>query len=348
MQAFKVTVFLGLLALSAFPGEFTPELSEKQVAEINAVLQSKPFDLETAEKNYQSLIQEQSLADLMEVYKPENQAKLKITYASFTPVNTSGGGSDLGFGLHIVKRLELKLPSGKTKTIDVNELWDEEKKTGGLFLPDEIRLKSQAVDGPRFVPGSEKNYLFDQFRVAWGVEKNDIQILRRTKYTFQNGKNEVKAMRVPVSAPFSCRGCHRPTSSLANEFLKEGETRNYEAIVQDSHFALPPEEMRGFKQYVAYLQSSHRSAKFIERAAAKLKDIRRASELPGFYEALQKSFNAKERSWMIEDSKAIEPAYLVKDRQGVYEGDNGSLMTDAIEDSFEGKYRWWEPQVFIP
>lgn len=334
-----------LIVLPAFGLEL--QLSEGELKALQEWVGSNPLNKEQAEIHYQEEVQRQTFSDLLEVYAPKNREHLKIAYASFTSNDSQGGGDDLGFGLHIVKRLELPVSAGKTRVIDVNELWGEDTRTGGLFLPDEIRIKTMVFEGPRKVPGSEKLYFFDSIRVAWGVSQDEVALYRRTKYSFYDGKNYIKAMRVPVSAPFSCRGCHKPTSRLANAFLKEGETRNYEAIVQDSHFTLPPEQMRGFQQYVDYLKASHRSPEFIEKARATLKKISQASAVPGLYDAIQKAVVANERNWLSEDEPQNGSSYLYSGRQGYYQVD-GRWMKDPLEDIFEGKYRWWEPRVVIP
>lgn len=307
--------------------------------ELQAILNSAPPISAGVEERYQRLVQEQTFADLLEVYDPKNQAHLKITYASFTPENTFGGGDDSGFGLHIVKRLELPTSNGKTRTIDVNELWAEDRQSGKLFLPDEIRIKSQAFEGERVVPGSHRLYLFDSIRVAWGGGPDEIQISRRSRLSS-------KAMRVPVSAPFSCLECHDSTASFAVPFLKNGEKLNHEAIVQNSHFTLPPEEMRGFTQYVDYLKKSGKSDSFIEQRKAKLKNIRSFSEVPGFLQIVERTKQANSFHWLPDDELIAGPEHLYTHRQGVYKTEDGLLWMDALEEIFEGKYRWWEPQVF--
>lgn len=337
----KITLFFWCFVASAF----ALELSPGELQTIQALLKNRPSVLNHAEEKYQKLVQKQTFKDLLEIYAPENQDKIQITYASFTPEKTEGGGDDLGFGLHIVKRLELREANGKTRVIDVNEAWGEDKKTSGLFLPDELRMKVQVFEGERYVPGSQNLYLFDSIHIAWGSQPDEGMIFRKTKYTNRGGTNSIKAMRVPVSAPFSCVGCHKPTSSLAKRFLEPGETRNYEAIVQNSHFKKRPEEMRGYQQYVEYLKSSGKPKEFIERVEAKLKDIRKAAEVPHFYAVLKKGI--KESNWSDQDDETVGPDYMVKDRQGVYLF-NGKYLRDPMEDTFEGKYRWWEPVIQIP
>ena len=327
-----------------------PYLSPGNAERIEALL-TPPYsgrNLESLEMEYQRLVQRQVYADMQLLYAPENASRVKVTYAAF---HSSDGnpGRDRGFGLHVVKRLTLPLDGGKTKIVYVNEQWPESRENGGLFLPDEIRVQTLAFEGDRRVLGSEKLYLFDSVRLAWGP-RQEIKISRRTRYSFddQTGRNTLKQMRVPVSAPLSCVACHHSPTSFAGEFLAEGETMNHEAIVQDSYFDRPLAETRGFRDYMTYLRERGVPQKFIDDARTALLDPATSLGVPGINSALEHS--AHEFDWLGEDgspSPSENPA-VWRTRQGVYQARSGEWLIDATEDIFEGKYRWWFPLVVLP
>jgi hypothetical protein len=281
----------------------------------------------------------------MAVYAPENQSKLKIAYPSFTP---EGGrpAADRGFGFHVVKRLELALEDGAVKIIDVNEQWAEHRADHGLLLPDEIRIKTRIRDGNRHVAGSERDFLYDSIRLAWS-DSLEIGIIRQSRYVHQDGQNRMQQLRVPVSAPISCRGCHNAGSieSLAEPFLAPGETISNEAIVQRSFFEKKYSEMHGFLEYVSYLQDEGVENEFIRRVRRDLNNPVEAFAVPGFYTALEKSIDAYQFGGP--DTELQYMSFHQTDSQGVYEK-NGQWFVDFTEDYFEGKYRWWKPQTVVP
>ncbi len=343
----------GLLSGWAFGRELAPFIDDKQQAEIERILtiSHRGQDLEALEMRYHQLVQRQLFADLADLYSPRNAGRIQITYPSFAP---AGGRPDLdlGYGLHVVKRLQLPLPGGSVKVIDVNEAWAENPTDGGLFLPDEIRIKSRVVDGPRFVPGSERQYLFDSIRLAWGPA-GEIAIVRRTRFTYdaRAGINRLKQMRVPVSSPYSCRSCHGDEPAFADRFLQPGERRNNEAIVQDSQFLLPVEKMPGYLAYADHLRRRGVTAARIAATLAALRDPPRATAIPGLLALLQSDATSGQFAWIGEDDGVYEPAIpesLLLQRQGSYRDERGGLWFDALEGVFEGKYRWWEPYSVIP
>lgn len=186
-----------------------------------------------------------------------------------------------------MKQLDLPLPNGETKTIYVNEQCAEDKHSKGLFLSDEIRIRTQVASGKRHVKGSENLYAFDSIRVAWGPHNHGPQLARRSVYRRANGKNDFKATRSSVSAPFACAVCHQPETRFAAAFLAPGEVRNHEAIVQDSHFILPPDKMRGYQQYIAYLERSGAEPATVQRAKERLANPRSASSVPGLLDVIR-------------------------------------------------------------
>src|SRR5690349_7609777 len=194
----RFSFLFGVLAPFLSPADF------KEIQRIQDAIKSDT-NLEAAEKSYHVITQKQILSDLLTLYDEKNAEKLEITFPSFTPDGPHRPMGDFGFGLHVVKRLTLELPGGETKVIEVNEEWAEDRTTGGLFAPDEIRVKTRVLSGPRFVEGSETQYLYDLLRVAWGPEAKSAKLVRRTRFTFHEGGNLHKRMRVPVSSPYLCK-----------------------------------------------------------------------------------------------------------------------------------------------
>jgi hypothetical protein len=343
---------LAILTGLASTGQLsTSQLGSSHLARLSKLVNAKPgaLNLEQEEIAYQEDVQDQTLADLAAVYSPEHADRLQVAYASFTPESSIKPGEDRGYGLHIVKRLDLPLSGGGTRTIYVNEQWVEDKLSKGLFLPDEIRIKTQAASGTRRAKGSEQLYVFDSIRIAWGPYNREPQLARRTVYTREKNSNEFKVTRSAVSAPLSCAACHQPASRLADAFLAPGEERNYEGIVQDSHFRLPPPEMRGYKQYVSYLESSGASPTTVQKAKETLSQPKAASAVPGILEAIKESLDGGITLWLAGDALlSDQDVEDWKSRQGVYRDYSGRWRVDALYDVIEGKYVWWEPIPVIP
>lgn len=292
------------------------------------------------EDRYQSLIHNHTLSELSLVYSSSHAREVETVYASFAS-DAPGHferGDDEGFGLHVVKRLRLP-----RRTILVNEHWPADRVTGGLLLPDEIRVQSQVFAGEARVPGSHNTYLFDALRVAWGPD-GEIEFYRRGHDT--GGKQ-----RVPVVAPTSCLGCHdsETSESFADVFRQPGEPRNFETIVSDSHFQLPYDKQRGFRQYVAFLESAGRDKKFIGAVAERLARPEESMRLAGIEIALTRAHNSLQ--FLGDDAPWARSSYShigqAPFQQGTYLTDNGWYL-DALEEIFEGKYRWWFPQIVVP
>lgn len=302
-------------------------------------------DLERLEIQYQTFVQPQTYRDLMAVYDPANAAKVQVAYPSFTSEGGPRAAADLGFGLHVVKRLVIDLPNGQQKVIDVNEHWAENRNNHGLYFPDEIRIKTRVLEGERKVPGSERQYFFDSIRLAWN-ENNEISLARQTRYTTREGiLNKVKPMRVAVSAPISCLTCHDSGSTLYERFLGEGQAINREAIVQDGFFQKPYADMHGFQEYVAHLEQQKVSEDFLRRVRRDLNDPRQAFEVPGLFATLEKELRSYH--WLAGDNIIERWEYTNPKRQGAYRKKEVWYL-DAIEEIFEGKYRWWEPATAVP
>jgi hypothetical protein len=341
--AFALTLLVNLALVDPLP------LAEALKIAALSTSERAARNLEQDEIRYQEAVHEQTMADLVQIYSPENLSRIQIAYASFTPESAKSPGEDRGFGLHIVKRLEMPQPGGGTRTIYVNEQWPEDKRSKGLLLPDEIRIRTQVASGARRVRGSERLYAFDSVRVAWGPHNREAVLARRTIYRRGGTANQLKATRTGVSAPLSCAVCHQSENRLANAFLRRGETRNYEAIVQDSQFELPPDQMRGFRQYIAYLEASGASQATIQSVSMKLSRPEIASLVPGFGEVVSSASKKGSVLWVADDTPVPpQDVEYVKGYQGVYRDRAGKWWTDAIQDVIEGKYVWWEPESVIP
>lgn len=319
---------------------------EKQKIVDTAMKATMKTDMGTAEKGYQQAVQAQTFRDLMQVYDPANEDKLEIAYANFTPDWNDGQfappAKDLGYGLHVIKKLTLG-----PKVIYVNEQWPSDRRTGGLFLPDAIRVRTRYLDGQRYVEGSFRDYLYDSFRVSWSNGNAEARIHRTLRYTWdaEKKRNVRLQLRIPVAAPVVCLSCHGSGTSFHEAFQQQGEDRNYEAIVQDGYFKLPVESQHGYRQYLAHLTSL---GKKTDIAASDLKNAKVSMRVPRMLETLKAQVGSYD--WIGEDTGLLMPGGLSQYwyRQGVYVARDGSFLLDAIEDVFEGKYHYWEPVVVVP
>ena len=311
---------------------------------------------EALEMKYQQLVQRQVFSDLMKLYAPENASRVEITYASFAPdllqnpsqAPLANFGEDVGLGLHVIKRLKVPVSGGGHRLIEVNEHWAEDRKSGGLFFPDELRVKIQVARPTVFAVKPTVIHLFDSFRLAWGPNR-EIAILRRSRF---HSKGSEKQMRVPVSAPFSCLECHHDTDvseHFASPFLKPGETRNPNRIVQDSHFTIPLGDTKGFQQFLVNLKSrADISLTELTSIEKSLQNPATSMVLPGIREALQQNFSSTQ--WVKEDlpwARTYSSLSQAIWQQGAYPV-AGQIFLDVIEETFEGKYRWWDPEIVIP
>lgn len=337
-----VFTLFGCVGLTA--SEFASELSEKDFARLEAILKlsRKDSDLETAEKEFQLIVQKQTLLDIVPFYDPKSKEDIQITYSAFIPQAQVRPGFDGGWGLHVVKRLTRKLSDGKIKITDVNEAWPEDKVSHRLFYPDTIRIKTQIYDGKRKVEGSDKLYAYDLIRLAWKPGTAQPKLCRQTRFRYVGKVNQTKKMRYPVSAPYLCATCHSPASKVFETYAAKGETRNYESIVQDSFFKLPLKETRGFELYLKYLDEKKKPGGFLDDAKKALENPKKTFTVPGLLEALRGKI---EECWLPEDELAKEEE---AERQGVYETASGKYFRDALENLIPGKYSEWKPEPAVP
>ena len=331
-------------------------LNSQTAQKIWKLMDHRPKALAEAEAKYQRWVTPQIMSDLALLYDPANEPLLKITYASFTPELDGFPGKDLGYGMHVVKRLVLQVAPGIYKVIEVNEAWPENRDNHGLLAPDEIRVKTRVFNGVDRVKGSENRYLFDRLRLAWGPGNDEVEFFRQPLYERQGGSVHRNVRRVPISSPFSCLKCHGSRSPLAKHFLSEGETRNFEAIVQDSHYELPVEKQTGFRDYLAYLSEKNVAVAFRNRVVKVLANPLVATRVPGLFTRLQ---NRCEGSCisnlpgdpLVGNANIFQLSYFAWPvrRQGFYLDSENHLRVDALEEvTPEGKYRWWEPSNLIP
>lgn len=338
-----VRVFIWMSAASMAWGTSSrrPYLSDSGARAVQETLGKSPESLnqEPIERSYQQLVQRQTFTDAAEIYDPDNASKVRVAYASFTPDRSDEPGEDLGYGFHIVKRLELTLSDGATKIIEVNEAWPENKRDGGLLPPDEIRIKTQLFEGPRHVAGSHRLFAYDSVRIAWGND-GQIQMVRRPRKI--DGRATV--MRVPVSAPGSCLRCHAPALSriYAESFARAGDAPDYESIVAPSFYGLPVERMKGYQEYLAYLKAPGNLPQ-VAPAVRDLANPKKASALPELAAEFRQRVGVYH--WVGDDGSA-DRGYGYGagslDRQGHYLS-NGLILVDALEDFFYGKYDWLFP-----
>ena len=220
-----------------------PDLATRQ--RLNELRSPPPrgVSIEARERAYQTLLHGYTSRNVARLYASIERPRVRVFYADFVP---AGGprGNDLGYGLHVVRRREFPTANG-ARIVEVNEQWEEDPATGGLFPPDGIRAKI------RF-EGNAHAY-FDSFRAAWASD-GSATLWRATRFRWSDelATNRRVRMRVPVSAPLSCLGCHHARNPFAREFLRPGETPEPESIVQPGRFDEPLADGPGYRAYVAH------------------------------------------------------------------------------------------------
>lgn len=290
------------------------------------------------ELSYQRLAQKQSLSDALKIYDPRYRGQVQVAYTSFTAENGRRAGSDLGYGLRVLKRLELG-----AKVIEVKEFWPVDRYSGRLFRPEELRIKTRVEGGERGGEGSEGQYLFDRVHLAWGPGRNEVTVHRRTLY---DSLGNLRQVRSPVSVPYSCMGCHQSDSGLRKAFAKDITTQ--ESIIQPAYYELPKKEMDGLKEYLGFLKKVYRDSTLVESAQRTL-EAGGAIWPEGIAKALRDVVANDTVSWLKDDTRVAEPNFELLLRQGYYPGPfQQNIYRDALEQVFEGKYRWWDPETVIP
>jgi len=325
-------------------------------------------NLDAMEKCYQKLIQPQIFSDLRSLYAPENESRVSITYGSFRANDEYDELGDLGFGLHLIRRLELPQSNGENKVVEVNEQWLQNPVDGGLFLPDEIRIKTLVFEGKRRVPGSESLYLFDSLKLGWGAE-NELTLARRTRSDFvrkydarrkrEIWTNEPKVMGVPVSSPFACINCHNGDIRRGKRFLAPGEIRDHESMIQASYRRLPLAETLGYRKYIAALERQNRRPEFIAQVKEALLHPELTLTLPQIVEKLSENTNTGNFLWLGSDLRLTpQQAEEQIGRRGVFglgqpdtedsHPAGAGHFRDAMEDEIFGSYIWWKPASYLP
>lgn len=327
-----------------------PHLTPHDIQEIRKLKTAlgKSENLEEVEKSYHQLTERQILTDLIELYSRPDE--VEMAFPSFTPDGPHRINGDLGFGFHVVRRLRYSTSDGEEKIIEVNEAWNQDRESGGLFLPDDIRVKTRYLSGERHVPGSDEQYLYDVFRISWGPTQNPPQIYRRTRYTWdaENKMNFAKILRVPVSSPLSCIGCHKSPERRAKRFLSKGETIDYERIVQNSQFTVPPMESLGFQEFMKHLSETNRPESLKQKIQLEIQNPKQAFSLPIMSAAWRELLKQGTQQWLGDDLALSEdeiPTY--QSRQGFYFYSKKPRL-DILERVHSGKYESWFPQVAFP
>lgn len=295
-----------------------PHLTPSDVKEIQ-IIKDTPVseNLEAAEKRYHRITQRQIVSDLVTLYSRLDEAEIALP--SFTPDGPHRPDGDLGFGFHVVRRLTFTLADGETKVIEVNEAWNQDRKGGGLYAPDEIRVKTRVFPGPRHVVGSDEQYLYDNFRVAWGPGPDDVKFYRRTRFTWDGDSNTHKKMRVPVSSPLLCVSCHSSPTTRAKRFLAPGESIDHERIVQNSQFRVPAAKSLGVKEYVRHLRAKAFPEETIAKISQAIENPRRAFHVPQLAGAWSKFLAEGTNVWLGGDLE-LSPSDIAtfKDLPGFY------------------------------
>ncbi len=324
----------------------SPFLSRSQIWKLKDPENDYGANKEKAEVDYQKLVHHQTLSDLIQIYSPENEAMVRITYPEFTPDDKRG--SDLGFGFHVVRRLHLNPHSDQERIIDVNEHWDTSPTSHGLLLPDEIRVKSLVFSGQRHVRGSAALYLFDSFRVLWN-EEDKPQLMRQSRFFWNKTtkSTEKKDLRTPITAPFSCRSCHNSQNNkFADPFLDPGMEKDHEAIVQDTYFNRPLDQTNGFRLYMEFLSKKKSSDGFVKAVYRDLLEPRKSLRLPNMLDVLKESWRTF--YYIGGDSPVLDHFQGYFHRwPGIYNTANGKYW-DTVYQHAQTAAPWWAPEAVIP
>lgn len=231
--------------LSCLAGMLSPIPDAATRARLDALRAPPPrgTNLEAREREYQALLHPFTALHVGRIYAEAERSRARVFYAAFVPAGAPPG-KDLGFGLHVVRRWVLATALGP-RIVEVNEQWEEDPVTGGLFPPDGVRTKV------RF-EGDERTF-FDLLRVGWDADGLPT-LWRTTRFRWQSAaeSNRRVPMRIPVSAPLSCVGCHHARNPFAAEFTRPGETTTPDAIVQPARFDEPLAESPGYREYFAH------------------------------------------------------------------------------------------------
>lgn len=298
------------------------------------------------EETYSRLVRPQIIQDLTLLY---TSSATQVTYASFTSDETPG--DDGGFGLHVVKRLDVG-----NKTVLVNEHWPFRR--GRLQLPDEIRVRTRGFDRKkpaRGQSGSEEDFVFERFRIAWDAQ--DKPTLYTQRQFTPDGRSEPHRVQTGV---FDCAGCHRSGNPFSTPFTPSGSKSNPETITQKPGFAPlgsgdaagTLRRNTGLRDFLAYLSKKGYSGK--HRAATEATLIGRpleATRLPNILSLLQEHALGPIMDYVQADRPLeTDP---IKAGDGAYTRPDGTLWQDGLEaglyGSENGKGRYWnDNQHLIP
>ena len=204
----------------------------------------------------------------------EKDRKVKIAYTDAVPDDVDHS-DDMGTKsmFHIVKYYDDK-KSGRR--IYVNEHWPIREKTGGLLLPELIRTRVQAFDGPLDKPGANKLFIPFMINIIWGSNyDNSGGDSPYRAYTYnqsfygprikevdkETGKEKWFNRRAQtiqrVSNPLSCIMCHTPREkrfeikdSELIELIPTEKIKLFDgSVTPQSEFDKPYNEQIGFRKY---------------------------------------------------------------------------------------------------
>lgn len=298
-----------------------------------------------AERQYSAQVHRQAIQDLSLLY---SSPETKVTLASFSDTHTRG--SDRGFGLHEIRKLEIG-----DKTILANIHWPFRPNLGGFTFPDEIRIRTRIFSGERGVAGSEKQYVSARYRVAW--DEFDEPTLMNEPILGEH--NTPMQRRVPVSV-FSCADCHHSTSPFAAKFQAPFTPINPEFIVQPHQYEKPLPQSLGYLELKTYLSENAArlgiSEKQSEAILLALKE-KASLDLPDLTKKLEKMAKVMEYSELGGGDTLIEKGQedYAKQFPGVYQGKDGRFYMDSMEQILvdQGKISfsrpvWWSDKRVIP
>jgi hypothetical protein len=318
----------------------TPRLTQQQVQKV--LTTQVGTDLLESEQSYYQLVQNQLLSDAVLLY---SSTAPKIVYAEFAKDQP---GQDLGYGLHVVKRLDIG-----DKTIFVNESWPYVR--GRLQLPTEIRIRTRTFyrpGTPRGIDGGEDQYLMGRYRIGW--DRADQPIFFEEP-AWVNA-NERAQHRVGANI-FNCVSCHQSGNPFADQFNVSGrDAINHEAIVQPSYFTQRIQKNQGYIDLQKYLATQNLSQDFLDRMKAALDQPVATFHSLTFAQSMTSAMCAKITSnafdWLSPDAEfvgSVSTLQPTEEQDGFYT-DKNRTWRDAVDEQLEirtGKYFIWTDNLGI-
>jgi len=333
-------------------------------------------NLDSKETQYAKLVNPDTVHALLTLYRAEQEGKVDVVFAGFTPSGErvpDGGFSPV---LRIVKRYG---------DIYVNEHWHVNEAfdymsgpTGGARLPDIIRVHYKKFPGAAGVPGSERNHVYDEIVLIWNVD-NEVEFYKQKQFRTETVKNEETGLttqtvvrnqtRSRVSVPSSCLTCHNPNNTFKDDFKLSTQSMadflanvNHETIVQN--FDAPPEQQKGYREYIEGLKKMKADPDMLKNAEIVMKNPKLFTALPNIVktlESLQEQLTQRPldlHNSIIPILGSDEPVTSYNSYYGsksIYENSEGKKFDEAatvaggrIGGFLNGLDQWWFPQVVFP